>query len=142
MRRSWRALPSQPTALAGLLLVMGTLHFAMPAPFERLVPRFLGPSRAWVWATGAAELLSGVALLVPATRRAGALGAATTLVVVFPGNVTMAIAAGAPTTPSAAALWLRLPIQVPLVLWALHYARPAAPWKRRGSAKGEPRLPR
>lgn len=111
----------RPTVLAALLLVMGTLHFAFPAPFERLVPRFLGSSRAWVSITGAAELLFGAALLVPATR---AIAAAATLVVVFPGNVTMAVAAGAPTTPAAAALWLRLPLQVPLVLWALRYARP------------------
>lgn len=125
MSRRWRALSSQPKALAGLLLVMGSLHFATPTPFERLVPRFLGSPRAWVLGTGAAELLSGAALLLPATRRAGALAAATTLVVVFPGNVTMAVAAGAPTTPRAAASWLRLPLQAPLVLWALRFARPA-----------------
>lgn len=133
MRRRWRAFSSQPTALAGLLLVMGTLHFATPAPFERLVPRFLGSARSWVFATGAAELLSGAALLVPATRRAGALVAATTLVVVFPGNVSMAVAAGAPTTPLAAALWLRLPVQAPLVLWALRHARPLPFCRREAS---------
>ena len=126
MSRRWRTLCRQPSTLAALLLAMGTLHFATPAPFERLVPKFLGSPRAWVFGTGAAELLSGAALLVPATRRAGALAAATTLVVVFPGNVTMAVAAGAPTTPAAAALWLRLPLQVPLVLWALRHARPEA----------------
>lgn len=117
-----RSLPAGPAALAALLLVMGTLHLVAPRPFERLIPRFLGPPRPWVLGTGAAELLSGAALLSPATRRAGALGAAATLVVVFPGNVTMAVDAGAPTTLGAAALWLRLPLQAPLVVWALRYA--------------------
>lgn len=114
-----------PYALAALLLVMGTLHLAVPRPFERLIPRLLGAPRAWVLATGVAELLSGAALLPPATRRAGALAAAATLVVVFPGNITMAVDAGPPTTLAAAALWLRLPLQVPLVAWALRYARPS-----------------
>ena len=122
------ATAGRPITLAALLLVMGPLHFALPGPFERLVPRALGSARFWVYASGAAELLSGAALLSTRTRRAGAWGAAVTLVAVFPGNVQMAVAAGAPATPLAAALWARLPLQVPLVAWALrHTGARAAP---------------
>ena len=110
-------------ALAALLVGIGTLHLATPAPFERLVPRWLGSPHAWVVVTGLAEIASGAALLPAATRRAGAWAAAATLVAVFPGNVQMAIDAGAPTTPVAAAVWLRLPLQAPLVAWALRHAR-------------------
>jgi uncharacterized membrane protein len=100
---------------------MGTLHLVAPGPFERLIPRLLGSPRPWVVASGVAELVSGAALVPDRTRRAGAWAAAATLVAVFPGNVTMALEAGAPVTPAAAALWLRLPLQAPLVLWALRY---------------------
>lgn len=100
---------------------MGTLHFVIPGPFERLVPRALGPGRLWVLLSGTAEILSGAALLPARTRRAGAWAAAATLVAVFPGNVQMAVSAGAPTTPLAAVIWLRLPLQVPLVAWALRH---------------------
>jgi uncharacterized membrane protein len=129
-------------ALAVLLAGMGTLHLVTPAPFERLVPRWLGSPRAWVVATGLAEIASGAALVPAATRRAGAWAAAATLVVVFPGNVQMAVDAGAPTTPVTVALWLRLPLQAPLVAWALrHTRRPGPPGAapdraRRGRSAG------
>ena len=110
-------------ALAALLIGMGTLHVVTPAPFERLVPHWLGSSSAWVLATGLAEIASGAALLPAATRRVGAWAAASTLVIVFPGNVQMAVDAGAPVTPIAAALWLRLPLQPPLIAWPLRHAR-------------------
>ncbi len=112
-----------PTALAALLVGMGTLHFVVPGAFEGLIPRFLGPARPWVVLSGAAEVLSGAALLPARTRRAGAWCAAATLVAVFPGNIQMAMAAGAPRTPLTAAIWLRLPLQVPLVAWAFRYTR-------------------
>lgn len=118
-------------ALAALLVGMGMLHLVTPAPFERLVPRWLGSPHAWVVATGLAEIASGAALLPAATRRVGAWAAAATLVVVFPGNVQMAVDAGGPTTPAAAALWLRLPLQVPLVAWALRCARRSGPMRAR-----------
>lgn len=128
-------------ALAALLAGMGTLHLVTPAPFERLVPRWLGSPRAWVVATGLAEIASGAALVPAATRRAGAWAAAATLVVVFPGNVQMAVDAGPPTTPVAVALWLRLPLQAPLVAWALRHRRPGPPGAapdraRRGPSAG------
>ena len=126
-RRRPRRGPGAHAALAALLLVMGTLHFLVPGPFERIVPRFLGSARLWVFLSGAAEVVSGAALLVPATRRAGAWGAAVTLVAVFPGNVEMALRAGVPATPVAAALWLRLPLQAPLVAWAVRYTRSRPP---------------
>lgn len=115
--------PRSPAALAALLLVMGALHMVVPRAFDSLVPRGLGPARPWVLLSGAAEVVFGAALLPTGTRRAGAWGAAVTLVAVFPGNVQMAVAAGAPTTPMAAAIWLRLPLQVPLVAWALRHTR-------------------
>ena len=116
-----RAGRGAPFALAALLVGMGTLHLVVPGAFERLVPRFLGAARPWVLATGVAEIASGAALVPERTRRAGAWAAAATLVAVFPGNVQMAVDAGAPATPVAVALWLRLPLQVPLVAWALRH---------------------
>lgn len=115
-----------PVGLAALLVVMGLLHFIMPGPFERLVPRWLGHARLWVALSGAAEVVCGAALLPMRTRRIAAWGAAATLVAVFPANIQMAMAAGAPRAVWSAALWLRLPLQIPLVAWALRYTRPAA----------------
>lgn len=115
-----------PLALAGLLVAMGILHFVVPGPFERLVPRWLGSPRLWVALSGAAEIACGAGLLPARTRRMAAWGAAATLAAVFPGNVQMALDAGTPKNMSSLALWLRLPLQIPLVAWALRYTRGGA----------------
>lgn len=129
----WQAAPDpvagpgrSPAGLAALLVVMGLLHFIMPGPFERLVPRWLGHARLWVALSGAAEFVCGAALLPMRTRRMAGWGAAATLVAVFPGNIQMAVVAGVPKTVRSAALWLRLPLQIPLVAWALRHTRPPA----------------
>ena len=130
--------PCGPTGaapvLAGLLLTAGVAHLVRPRAFAGLIPARLGPPGPWVLGSGVAELACGAALAVPATRRAGALAAAGLLVAVFPGNVEMAVRArrDARERPHPRRTRLlritvaRLPLQVPLVLWALRVARAAA----------------
>jgi uncharacterized membrane protein len=67
---------------------------------------------------------------VPASRRRGGLASAVLLVAVFPGNLSMAVEPG--DVPRWVAL-ARLPLQVPLVLWALSVAEklPSTVWGRR-----------
>jgi uncharacterized membrane protein len=57
--------------LAALLLVMGVLHFVVPAPFMRIVPPALGNPRFWTYASGVAELVSGGLLLSERRRHLG-----------------------------------------------------------------------
>lgn len=102
-------------------------HFVAPEAYERIVPRWLGDPRAVVLASGAAEVAAGALLAVPATRRAGAWATVVVLVAVFPANVQMALdggiaGAGFPLGSPVAA-WLRLPLQIPLVAWALALTR-------------------
>ena len=110
-------------ALAALLLVMGVLHFVLPKPFMRIVPPMLGNARFWTYASGVAELVSGGLLLSTRTKNLGGWAAAATIVAVYPANIWMAIDAGTPDNAEAIAAWVRLPFQVPLVLWALRIAR-------------------
>lgn len=116
--------------LAALLAVTGTLHLVRPRPFAAIVPRRLGDPTPWVYGSGAAELACAAALAVPATRRAGALATAALFVAVYPANVQMAATAlrSSRATPAYRAVALgRLPLQVPLVLWALRVARAGEP---------------
>ena len=129
MRRAWAA--AAPWLLAGLLATAGVLHLVAPRPFEALIPEALpGPPRAWVLGSGAAELACAAAVALPATRRIGGWATAALFVAVFPGNVQMALDGGARGVDgwlgSAAVAWARLPLQVPLVLWAVGVARRAA----------------
>src|SRR5690349_17409927 len=112
--------------LAGMLVVMGVLHFVAPAPFERIVPRVLGRPRPWVYVSGVAELLSGVLVAVPRTRRTGALLATATIVAVYPANWQMALDAEMPPAEVVGwGAWLRLPLQIPLIRWAWRVSREA-----------------
>lgn len=110
-----------PYLLAGLLVGAGATHFVRPDFYDALVPPLLpGSTRAWVYGSGVVEMAVGAAVALPGTRRRGAYAAAALFVAVFPGNVYMAIEPG--DTPRWVAL-ARLPLQVPLVLWAVQVAR-------------------
>ncbi len=106
--------------LAALLAGAGLLHFTIPEFYERLIPELLGSARAWVYGSGIAELAAAAGVAVRRTRYAGAWAAAALFVLVFPGNVYMAIHPG--DTPRWAAI-ARLPLQIPLVYWAVTVAR-------------------
>lgn len=109
--------------MAGGLLMMGTLHFVVPGPFDRIVPAWVpGAARPWIYASGVAELSAGALLVLPRTRRLGAALAAVTLVAVFPANIQMAVDAP-PTSAYGVALLARLPLQVPLIAIAVRIAR-------------------
>ena len=108
---------------AGALATMGVLHLAVPGPFDRIIPRWVpGEPRAWTYLSGVAELASAALLANERTRRLGGWAAAATIAAVYPANVQMAVD-NPPTTALGSGSWLRLPLQVPMLVWALHRAR-------------------
>jgi uncharacterized membrane protein len=112
--------------LAGVLGVAGVAHFVRPEFFDEIVPHALPASpRTWTYVSGIAELACAAAVARPSTRRIGGLAAAALFVAVFPANVQMAVDwRDRPASEQAAALG-RLPLQIPLVLWALKVRRDA-----------------
>lgn len=112
------------TGLALLFGVLGTLHFVKPEPFEQIVPRALPRKKELVYVSGAAELACAAGLLHPRTRRVAGLVSAGLLVAVFPANVQMAADLQRKgSRPAKAIAWARLPLQIPLIKWALKAAR-------------------
>lgn len=110
--------------LAAFVATTGTLHFLHPRIYDRMIPEVLGAPRVWTLASGAAELASGVLLAVPRTKRWGAWAATAVFVAVFPANIDAALKGGMPArgwlgSPQVA--WLRLPLQLPLIWWALSH---------------------
>ncbi len=108
--------------LSLLLVTTGTLHFARPSGFESIVPGFLGPPALWVYASGIAELGCAVTLAFRPTRRIAGWACVVLFIVVFPANVKMALDS-LDGDGSVLVAWLRLPLQVPLILWAWYVAR-------------------
>ncbi|MGH3813955.1 MAG: DoxX family protein, partial [Pseudonocardiaceae bacterium] len=120
----------RPTAAAGLVALLtstGILHFAVPAQFDAIVPEQLPcTARTWTHLSGAAELVVAALIAAPRTRRLGGLLAALLFVAVFPANVKMAIDWSDRPDWMRALVYARLPLQIPLVLWALLIYRRAA----------------
>jgi uncharacterized membrane protein len=111
-------------ALAGILAGAGLTHFAVPKPYDTIVPRWLpGPARSWTYLSGAAELAVAGAVASRRGRRAGALAAAALFAAVFPANVQMALDWRDRPLPLKALAYARLPLQLPLIRLALRVGR-------------------
>lgn len=115
--------------LAIFFVGAGIMHFVIPDTYVRIVPPALPAPRLLVELSGAAEIFGGLGLLVPFTRRAAAWGLVALLVAVFPANIYMAVS----HVPAHGILgqrwlqWLRLPLQIPVIFWALRYThRPSS----------------
>ncbi|MGI8613655.1 MAG: DoxX family protein [Nocardioidaceae bacterium] len=133
--------PAEPPHVAGaawalsvLLLTTGGWHFASPTGFESIVPGFLGSPPFWVHASGVAELSCAVSLAIRPTRRVAGWACVVLFVVLYPANIKMALDS-LDGDGGALIAWLRLPLQIPLVLWALYIARSTRPRARRPEAE-------
>ncbi|WP_135453296.1 hypothetical protein [Mycobacterium sp. DL99] len=110
--------------MAALLLGMGTLHFVAPKPFDSIIPTELpGSARFYTYASGVGELATGTLLAVPRTRRLGALAAVALFIAVFPGNLNMVRLWWDKPWPMRIVAIARLPLQIPMITWALRVYR-------------------
>jgi uncharacterized membrane protein len=109
--------------LITILTTSGVLHFLQPGPFVAIVPKMLPKRKELVAISGAAELVCAGLLAVPQARRFGGPLTAALFVAVLPANVSMALRSESRPTWYRIILWLRLPLQVPLVLWSLRVGR-------------------
>jgi uncharacterized membrane protein len=110
--------------LAILFIAAGTLHFLIPQTYVRIMPPYLPAHLLLVQISGLCEILGGLGLLFqPPIRTLAAWGLVALLVAVMPANIYMAMDhASYPSIP-AWALYLRLPLQLPLIGWAWLYTR-------------------
>lgn len=108
--------------LGSLFIVGGIAHFVFTRAYANVVPDYLPAHSGVALISGAAEIAGGAGLLFPQTRRYAALGLVILLLAVFPANLWMAqhpVRYGIPRW----ILWMRLPLQIPLIYWALRYTR-------------------
>lgn len=106
--------------MSAIYTIAGILHFVRPKPYMSIMPPYLPAHKELVFLSGLAELLLGLALLVPSFRTWAAWGIIALLIAVFPANVYMATGEKFQTI-SAWIRWGRLPLQAVLIWWAYQY---------------------
>lgn len=109
--------------LAAFIGGAGVMHFVRPEFFDAIVPEWMpGAPRTTTLISGGFELTGALLVANPGTRRFGALFCLLVFLGVYPANIQSALDGGIADAPppfdSAAAAWLRLPLQIPLILWA------------------------
>jgi uncharacterized membrane protein len=107
--------------LAVLFLVSGCLHFLIPQVYVKIIPPFLPAPLTIVHISGVAEILGGLGLFLPFTRQAAASGLVALLIAVLPANIYMVVDHSRFASIPLWVLWLRLPLQLPLIYWASLY---------------------
>ena len=111
------------TLLAILFLIAGSLHFLIPHAYLKIMPPAFPAPLTLVYISGIAEILGGLGLLLPLTRHAAAWGLVALLIAVLPANINMVVDHTRFASIPLWALWLRLPLQLPLIYWAWLYTR-------------------
>ncbi len=108
--------------MAAVYALAGIGHFIRPKSYMSIMPPYLPAHAALVFWSGVAELVLGLALLVPAWRFWAAWGIILLLIAVFPANVYMATGAKFQQI-SPWIRWGRLPLQGVLIWWAYQYTK-------------------
>ncbi len=116
------------------LLLAGANHFRIPAFYASIVPDYLPWHLAIVYASGVAEMAIGAMLFSRSFYRIAAWAAIALFVAVFPANLHMALHPELYPQFSELALWLRLPVQLPLIAWAYYLTRAPASASRKAAA--------
>ena len=111
-------------ALAAFFSFAGVMHFVRPREYEAIVPPQVPMHREAVVASGVAEIVGGVAVLSPKTRRFARWWLLGLLAAVFPANVYMTLQPEEVAERGVAAdripawlLWARLPLQPLMAAW-------------------------
>ena len=108
-----------------MYVFIGIKHFTDPQYFLEIVPPQLPFKLFLVYLTGLIEVVGGVAILAPKTRKAGAYLLIFLLVSVFPANIYLYVS----ETPqsllgiSETDALIRMPFQIPLILLAYWHSK-------------------
>ena len=105
-----------------LYVAAGINHFVHPQSYYPIIPDYLPFHPSINMLSGIAELVLGILLLVPATRKAAAYGIIVLLVLFIPAHIYMIQKGGCMGKEICIPLWgawLRLfPLQFILIAWA------------------------
>ena len=93
------------------------MHFVRPDTYAAIVPDAMPAKKELVYASGAAEIAGGLAVLPARTATLGGWWLIATLLAIFPANVEMALQAERFRSIPEPLLWARLPFQAVFIAW-------------------------
>ena len=106
-------------------IYVGIKHFVDPNWFINIVPPYLPWHLELVYLSGLFEIILGLLLLIPKTRKLAAYGLIALLIAIYPANIYLAFNREPQNLigiSSFAASWIRLPIQFLLIAIAYYHA--------------------
>ena len=109
--------------LAIAFVLAGANHFINPKFYLNIMPPYLPWHLFFVYLSGALEIILGGSLLFPKLQRIAAWGLILLLLAVFPANIHMALNTHLYPEIAPAFIYLRLPIQLVIIVWAYLFTR-------------------
>ena len=108
-----------------MYVFIGIKHFIDPQYFLDIVPPQFPFKLFIVYVTGLMEIIGGMAILIPKTRRAGAFLLIFLLLVVFPANIYLYISEAPQKALGISKMdaLIRMPFQIPLIIIAYWHSK-------------------
>lgn len=106
-----------------VFIFAGLNHFINPDFYLRIMPPYLPWHIFLVQLSGIIEIVLGILLLIPKFTRLAAWGLIALLVAVFPANIYMAMNTELFADLNPMLIYLRLPIQFVLIMWAFWFTK-------------------
>ena len=133
----WHRFSPRETARLGMAVALafaGASHLFIATPFIQHLPTWVPLRVEIVVVSGLVEIALGIALLLaPPTRRRVGVVLALYFLAVFPGNVYVAVFdVEVDGQPGGVYPWVRLPLQLLFIAWALWSTRESKPPGDRG----------
>jgi uncharacterized membrane protein len=110
--------------MAAFYMIAGANHFINPKSYLNIMLPYLPLHLFLVLLSGFFETALGILILVPKYTSFAAWGLIILLILIFPANIHMAINSELYRNIDPVILWLRLPLQLILIVWAYYYTKP------------------
>lgn len=114
-------LPWHLYLMAILYILAGFNHFRNPGMYLKIIPPFFKSPKLINVVSGTAEIVLGVLLMFSLTTQYAAWGIIVLLIAIFPANLYMFQNKKASFNLPKWILFVRLPLQLVLIIWAFQY---------------------
>ncbi|WDF61092.1 DoxX family membrane protein [Flavobacterium sp. KACC 22758] len=114
-------LPWHLYLMAILYILAGFNHFRNPGMYIKIIPPFFKSPKLINAVSGIAEIVLGILLMFTLTTQYAAWGIIALLIAIFPANLYMFQNEKASFNLPKWILFVRLPLQLVLIIWAFQY---------------------